>query len=222
VINTNVFSGIEVPKVLKEEQLMICLENYKNGDMEAKQLLIEHNIRLVLYISRKYLRNCESSNIDFEDLVMTGIEGLIKGINTYRFDKGVKLSVYITKCINNEILMYLKKNKRYENVVHFEEIINVDFDGNELTWEDVCQDDTCNYLEYFIRNMEYIRIREIIEDLDDSDKEFVKLYFGFYDRIYNQKEIAEIMGISQSYTSRKIKRLSMKLKKKLIREDICY
>lgn len=220
MINTNIFDGMVIPDVLSNDDTEKYLELYKNGDMKAKNLLIKHNIRLVIYIARKYLNNCDSFNIDFEDLVMIGIEGLIKAINTYKFDKGVKISSYATVCINNEILLYLKKNKKHNNVFRLEEVINVDFDGNELKVEDVYGYYTDDYVECWVEVARKNKIREILNELDHNEREIIMLYYGFYDRVYQQKEIADVMGISQSYLSRKLKKIEMVLKRKLIKEKL--
>lgn len=189
----------------KEEELKYVLQN----DREAKQKLIEHNLRLVVFLAKKY----ENTGVDLEDLVSIGTIGLIKGINTFNCDKNIKLATYASRCIDNEILMFLRKNKRRRTEVSFEDSLSYDADGNELHLEDVLgtEDDivTRGLEEEIEKKMLY---REI-DKLNERDKEIMVLRYGLnnHDEM-TQKEVANTLGISQSYISRIEKKVINKLR----------
>ena len=189
----------------KEEELKYVLQN----DHEAKQKLIEHNLRLVVFLAKKY----ENTGVDLEDLVCIGTIGLIKGINTFNCDKNIKLATYASRCIDNEILMFLRKNKRRRTEVSFEDSLSYDADGNELHLEDVLgtEDDivTRGLEEEIEKKMLY---REI-DKLNERDKEIMVLRYGLnnHDEM-TQKEVANTLGISQSYISRIEKKVINKLR----------
>jgi RNA polymerase sporulation-specific sigma factor len=189
----------------KEEELKYVLQN----DHEAKQKLIEHNLRLVVFLAKKY----ENTGVDLEDLVSIGTIGLIKGINTFNCDKNIKLATYASRCIDNEILMFLRKNKRRRTEVSFEDSLSYDADGNELHLEDVLgtEDDivTRGLEEEIEKKMLY---REI-DKLNERDKEIMVLRYGLnnHDEM-TQKEVANTLGISQSYISRIEKKVINKLR----------
>ena len=189
----------------KEEELKYVLQN----DHEAKQKLIEHNLRLVVFLAKKY----ENTGVDLEDLVSIGTIGLIKGINTFNCDKNIKLATYASRCIDNEILMFLRKNKRRRTEVSFEDSLSYDADGNELHLEDVLgtEDDivTRGLEEEIEKKMLY---REI-DKLNERDKEIMVLRYGLnnHDK-KKKKEVANTLGISQSYISRIEKKVINKLR----------
>lgn len=189
-----------------EEDLVI---KSNNGDMHARNKLIEHNLRLVVFLAKKY----DNTMYDLEDLVSIGTIGLIKGVKTYKLDKNIKLATYASRCIDNEILMFLRKNKRRKVEVSFEDSINLDQDGNELHLEDVLgtPDDIVEKEYESIVDKELL-IKEI-ENLSKRDKEILTLRYGLYNqKEYTQKEVADMLGISQSYISRIEKKAIKKLK----------
>ena len=189
-----------------EEELVI---KSNNGDILARNKLIEHNLRLVVFLAKKY----DNTMYDLEDLVSIGTIGLIKGVKTYKLDKNIKLATYASRCIDNEILMFLRKNKRRKVEVSFEDSINLDSDGNELHLEDVLgTPDDIVEKEYEDMVDKELLIKEI-ENLCDRDKEILILRYGLYNREeYTQKEVADMLGISQSYISRIEKKAIKKLK----------
>lgn len=212
----------ELPSVLDEVQLQEYFQKYKDGDLEARNILIKHNLKLVVFIAHKYLNTCDGVKIELDDLIMSGAIGLIKGIDTYKNDKNIKLNSYLSKCIHNQILMYLRKFRKFKSDISFEGNVSTNEDGDELTIEDKYYDEKSNFVdEDIIKRVELLRIRELVEELEGIDKEVIKMSFGFYnDRIYSQKEIAEVTGISQSYISRKVRKLTKSLKSRLIEEGI--
>lgn len=198
-----------LPEPLSKEKEQYYLEMKETGDMEAKNKLIEHNLRLVVFLSKKY----ENTNIDLEDLVSIGTIGLIKAINTYKMDKNIKLATYASRCIDNEILMYLRKNKRRRGEVSFEESLSFDADGNELHLEDVlgtAPDIVTKDLEAQVERQ--ILLTEI-EKLDERDKKIMILRYGLEGKEeMTQKDVALLLGISQSYISRIEKKVIRRLK----------
>ena len=189
-----------------EEELVI---KSNNGDMHARNELIEHNLRLVVFLAKKY----DNTMYDLEDLVSIGTIGLIKGVKTYKLDKNIKLATYASRCIDNEILMFLRKNKRRKVEISFEDSINLDQDGNELHLEDVLgtPDDIVEKEYESIVDKELL-IKEI-ENLNKRDKEILTLRYGLYNqKEYTQKEVADMLGISQSYISRIEKKAIKRLK----------
>ena len=190
-----------------EEEALVLKSN--NGDITARNKLIEHNLRLVVFLAKKY----DNTMYDLEDLVSIGTIGLIKGVKTYKLDKNIKLATYASRCIDNEILMFLRKNKRRKQEVSFEDSINLDSDGNELHLEDVfgTSDDIVEK-EYEDKVDKELLIKEI-ENLSNRDKEILTLRYGLYNKQeYTQKEVADMLGISQSYISRIEKKAIKKLK----------
>ena len=200
-VNSMFFVGASdvLPEPLSKEEELRYLELSKQGDMDAKNKLIEHNLRLVVYLAKKY----ENTKVDLEDLVSIGSIGLIKGINTYKINKNIKLATYASRCIDNEILMYLRKNKKRNGDVSLEDSLSYDAEGNELRLEDILgtePDIVTKELENNdIRN---ILMREIMK-LPPRDKEIMKLRYGLFgsDEV-TQKELANKLNISQSYISR--------------------
>ena len=189
----------------KEEELKYVLQN----DRESKQKLIEHNLRLVVFLAKKY----ENTGVDLEDLVSIGTIGLIKGINTFNCDKNIKLATYASRCIDNEILMFLRKNKRRRTEVSFEDSLSYDADGNELHLEDVlgtAEDIVTRGLE---EEIERKLLYQEIDKLNDRDKEIMVLRYGLNNcEEMTQKEVANTLGISQSYISRIEKKVINRLR----------
>ena len=213
-INSVFFVG--ATDILPEPLSKIDEYNYlikaQNGDIEAKNKLIEHNLRLVVYLSKKY----DNTKIDLEDLVSIGTIGLIKGINTYKVDKNIKLATYASRCIDNEILMYLRKNKKRNADVSLEESLSYDSEGNELHLEDILgtEDDivTKNIED---DDMKKILIEEI-NKLPKRDKEIISLRYGLFGKKeITQKELAKKLNISQSYISRIEKKVIKKIKESI-------
>ena len=189
----------------KEEELKYVLQN----DHEAKQKLIEHNLRLVVFLAKKY----ENTGVDLEDLVSIGTIGLIKGINTFNCDKNIKLATYASRCIDNEILMFLRKNKRRRTEVSFEDSLSYDADGNELHLEDVLGTEDDIVTRELEEEIEKKMLYREIDKLNERDKEIMVLRYGLnnHDEM-TQKEVANTLGISQSYISRIEKKVINKLR----------
>ena len=192
------------PEPLSPEEEDRCIYLAVNGSEEARNKLIEHNLRLVAHIVKKY----ESFNENTDDLISIGTIGLIKGINTFHRDKNIKLATYASRCIDNEILMFLRKNKKRKTEISFEDSINLDSEGNELHLEDVFgTEDNIVEKEYESIVDKECLINEI-ENLSKRDKEILILRYGEY----TQKEVADMLGISQSYISRIEKKAIKRLK----------
>lgn len=201
------------PPLSKEDELKYLIRS-KTGDEEARNILIEHNLRLVVFLAKKY----ENTTYDIEDLVSIGSIGLIKGINTYKIDKNIKLATYASRCISNEILMFLRKNKRKKAEVSLEDALNYDAEGNELHLEDILGTDADLVPNEYEKQVDKEILSKEIEDLQDRDKEIMTLRYGLNNtKEYTQKEVAEILGISQSYISRIEKKVIRKLKQVMIR-----
>lgn len=198
-----------LPEPLSKEEEAYYLALAQDHDTYAKDKLIEHNLRLVVFLAKKY----ENTKVDLEDLVSIGTIGLIKGINTFSPDKNIKLATYASRCIDNEILMFLRKNKRSRSEVSFEDSLSYDSDGNELHLEDVLGTDA----DIVTKGIEEDDDRKImmaeIERLDVRDKEIMVLRYGLYNhKEMTQKEVADLLGISQSYISRIEKKVIRRLK----------
>jgi RNA polymerase sporulation-specific sigma factor len=195
------------PLSLDEEEYYLSLK--EKGEEAAKDKLIEHNLRLVVFLAKKY----ENTGVDLEDLVSIGSIGLIKGINTFQRGKNIKLATYISRCIDNEILMFLRKTKKNKAEVSIEESLSYDGDGNELHLEDIIgtdKDSITNSIEE--KNDKNMMLNEILQ-LKPRDKEIMILRYGLFGSDeFTQKEVAEKLGISQSYISRIEKKVIKKLK----------
>ena len=188
------------------------LETIRNGDESKRELLIIHNLRLVVYIAKKF----ENTGIGIEDLISIGTLGLIKAVNTFCPDKKIKLATYASRCIENEILMYLRKTANRKKEVSFDEPLNVDWDGNELLLSDVLGSDADEVNRGIEMQDEKRQLLAIVESLDEREKQILIMRFGLYDtKEYTQKQVADILGISQSYISRLEKRIIEKLKREL-------
>ncbi len=196
------------PPLSKEEELSYLIKA-QNGDEEARNKLIEHNLRLVVFLAKKY----EGTGYDIEDLVSIGSIGLIKGINTYKIDKNIKLATYASRCIANEILMFLRKNKKRKSEISFEDALNYDNEGNELHLEDILGTDCDIVIKEFENEMDKKLLETEINKLNKRDKQIMILRYGLNNtKEYTQKEVAEILGISQSYISRIEKKVIKNLK----------
>jgi len=196
------------PPLTKDDEIKYIMM-YQNGDLKAKDILIEHNLRLVVFIAKKY----ESTGYDIEDLVSIGSIGLIKGINTYKLDKNIKLATYASRCIANEILMYVRKNKNRKGEISFEDALNYDAEGNELHLEDILGTDINVVPDEICNKFDNERLKEEISLLNDRDKKIMIMRYGLFNtKEYTQKEVADLLGISQSYISRIEKKVIGKLK----------
>lgn len=200
-------SSDKLPPPLSKEEEEELVIRFHNGDMMAKDKLIEHNLRLVVFLSKKY----ENTKIDLEDLVSIGTIGLIKGINTYKGDKNIKLATYASRCIDNEILMFLRKNKKRKADISLDESLSFDKEGNELTLEDILGTES----DIVTKNIEEEDTKKLmleeIEKLKPRDKKIMIMRYGLDgNEELTQKEVASLLGISQSYISR--------IEKKVIKE----
>ncbi len=204
----------KLPPPLKKEEELELLVKAKQGNIEARNKLIEHNLRLVVFLAKKY----ENTDTSIEDLVSIGSIGLIKGINTYKIDKNIKLATYASRCVSNEILMYLRKNKNKKGEVSLEESLNYDAEGNELHLEDVLGTEIDLVPNEYEKKVDKEALNREIISLNKRDKEIMMLRYGLNNkREYTQKEVAEILGISQSYISRIEKKVIKKLKQILVK-----
>lgn len=207
-----------LPAPLKAEAEQNALAGLEAGQEEAKQLLISHNLRLVVFIARRF----ENTGIHLEDLISIGTIGLIKGINTYRRDRNIKLATYASRCIENEILMYIRKTSNQKAEISLDEPINMDGDGNELVLSDILGTDENVVTGQLDEEVDLELLRQALSHLPQREREIVNMRFGLEGvRERTQKEVAEYMGISQSYISRLEKRIMQKLKKELIKMTSC-
>ncbi len=201
-----------LPQPLEMDEELKLLEEIKNGSASARDKLIEHNLRLVVYIAKKF----ETSGMELEDLISIGAIGLIKAVKTYSVDKNIKLATYASRCIENEILMQLRKNTRTKNEVSLDEPLSNDGEGNELLLADIISVDEDSVSKNIETSAEKQILMSVISKLESREQMIMYLRFGFagYEE-KTQKEVADIMGISQSYISRIEKKILGKLKKKL-------
>lgn len=207
-----------LPAPLKGQEELDALEALEQGNEAAKQLLIEHNLRLVVYIARRF----ENTGINLEDLISIGTIGLIKAINTYRREKNIKLATYASRCIENEILMYIRKTACQKTEVSLDEPINMDYDGNELLLSDILGTDEDQIYRGMEDDVDLCVLRRSLSELPEREREIVLLRFGLYGhKEMTQKEIAKRMGISQSYISRLEKRIMLRLRKEFLRQTTC-
>ena len=198
----------KLPPPLSKEKELDYLIKARQGDIEARNILIEHNLRLVVFLAKKY----ENTGFDIEDLVSIGSIGLIKGINTYKIDKNIKLATYASRCIANEILMFLRKNKKKKVEISLEETLNYDAEGNELHLEDILGTEDDVVPKAFENIMDKEILKNEIAILDEREREIMTLRYGLNNtQEYTQKEVAEMLGISQSYISRIEKKIVKKL-----------
>ena len=207
-----------LPPPLKGEEERKALEGLEQGDEAAKQLLIEHNLRLVVFIARRF----ENTGVNLEDLISIGTIGLIKAIGTYRTDRNIKLATYASRCIENEILMHIRKISNQKTEISLDEPINMDYDGNELLLSDVLGTDEDMILRPLEDDVDLYLLRQAVTALPEREREIVMMRFGLGGcQELTQKEVAQKLGISQSYISRLEKRIMSKLKKEILRQTSC-
>ena len=205
-----------LPPPLSREREAELLEHLDED--AARKELIEHNLRLVVYIARRF----ENTGINIEDLISIGTIGLIKAVGTYRLDKNIKLATYASRCIENEILMHIRKTANQKAEVSLDEPINMDCDGNELLLSDILGTDEDMILRPLEDDVDICVLRRALKELPDREREIVLMRFGLEGRKeLTQKEVAQKMGISQSYISRLEKRIMLRLRKEFIRQTSC-
>ena len=204
-----------LPPPLKPEEEAALLGRLEEGDPEAKSRLIERNLRLVVYIARRF----ENTGVNIEDLISIGTIGLIKAIGTYRREKNIKLATYASRCIENEILMHIRKIANQKTEISLDEPINTDWDGNELLLSDVLGTDSDMILRPLEDEVDHQLLREALERLPQRDRSIMVLRYGLQGRKEKtQKEVAELMGISQSYISRLEKRIMTRLRREILKQ----
>ncbi len=203
-----------LPPPLSRQEEAEALEAMMAGDARAKQLLIEHNLRLVVYIAKRF----DSSPVGLEDLISIGTIGLIKAVDTYDREKNIKLATYASRCVENEILMHLRKLSSQRSEVSFDEPLNTDWDGNELLLSDVLGTEADEVGRSLEEDADRQALRRAVARLGDRDRSIITMRFGLdYPREYTQKEVADHMGISQSYISRLEKRILLRLRRDIQR-----
>lgn len=203
-----------LPTPLSREEEGKLMERLQQGDQRARQTLIEHNLRLVVYIARRF----ENTGINIEDLISIGTIGLIKAVGTYQPARSIKLATYASRCIENEILMYLRKTSSQKTELSFDEPLNTDWDGNELLLSDILGTDGDLVMRPIEADVDRQLLRQALEKLDERERTIITLRFGLGGgKEQTQKEVADRMGISQSYISRLEKRIIQRLKKEMLR-----
>ena len=203
-----------LPPPLERPEEQRALDALAQGDDGARQLLIEHNLRLVVYISKRF----ENTGIYIEDLISIGTIGLIKAVNTFNSSKNIKLATYASRCIENEILMYLRKISSQRTEISFDEPLNTDWDGNELLLSDILGTDEDEVARPMEDDAEKKMLMEAIATLSPREKSIILMRFGLPDgQEYTQKEVADIMGISQSYISRLEKKIIEQLRREMLK-----
>lgn len=199
-----------LPPPLSKEEEELLIHKLPNGDETARTILIERNLRLVVYIARKF----ENTGINIEDLISIGTIGLIKAVNTFNPEKKIKLATYASRCIENEILMYLRRNNKIRSEVSFDEPLNIDWDGNELLLSDVLGTDEDIITKDLEANIDRNLLTKALYQLSDREKQIMELRFGLLGgEEKTQKDVADMLGISQSYISRLEKRIIKRLRK---------
>ncbi|HET7616257.1 MAG TPA: RNA polymerase sporulation sigma factor SigE [Bacillales bacterium] len=199
-----------LPPPLSKEEEALLLKKLPKGDKAARSVLIERNLRLVVYIARKF----ENTGINIEDLISIGTIGLIKAVNTFNPEKKIKLATYASRCIENEILMYLRRNNKRRSEVSFDEPLNVDWDGNELLLSDVLGTDDDIITRRIEERVDRRLLKKALKSLNDREKQIMELRFGIAGgKEKTQKDVADMLGISQSYISRLEKRIIKRLSK---------
>ncbi|MDR2046508.1 MAG: RNA polymerase sporulation sigma factor SigE [Clostridiales bacterium] len=204
--------GEALPRPLVQSEEIDAVVRLQNGDMSAKTELIEHNLRLVVYIAKRF----ENTGVDIEDLISVGTIGLIKGVNSFNLEKNIKLATYASRCIENEILMHLRKISKIKSEVSLDEPLNVDWEGNMLLLGDILGTEPDGIYKNIENSIEKDMLLESYKKLSDREKLIIRLRFGILGADEKtQKEIAEMMGISQSYISRLEKKIILRLKKEM-------
>jgi len=204
-----------LPAPLKQEEEQQCIAALDCGSEDAKQTLIEHNLRLVVYIARRF----ENTGIGIEDLISIGTIGLIKAVNTFRADRNIKLATYSSRCIENEILMHIRKISGQKAELSLDEPINTDWDGNELLLSDILGTDSDTVMRPMEDDADRQLLREALSRLPERERTIMILRYGLQgQRELTQKEVADRMGISQSYISRLEKRIILRLRREISRQ----
>ena len=208
--------GAEIlPAPLSSEEETLLLTHLDDDVLEARQTLIEHNLRLVVYIAKKF----DNTGVGVEDLISIGTIGLIKAINTFKSDKNIKLATYASRCIENEILMHLRRNSRIKTEVSIDEPLNVDWDGNELLLSDILGTEEDLVYKDIEDEVDLNLLEQAMDILSDRERTIIELRYGIShdDEEMTQKEVADLLGISQSYISRLEKKIIRRLRKEMIR-----
>lgn len=201
-----------LPPPLERDEEMRMLEEYAKGSMDARAVLIEHNLRLVVYIAKKF----ENAGVNVEDLISIGTIGLIKAVNTFKIDKNIKLATYASRCIENEILMYLRRDVKRKSEVSLDEPLNVDWDGNELLLSDILGTENDVVSTRLEEEVNRKLLYHALTKLSDREKQIMDMRFGLKNgREMTQKEVADAMGISQSYISRLEKKIIERLQREV-------
>ena len=206
-------SDVFPPPLKPEEELVLLEQLGSEEDMTVKSVLIERNLRLVVYIARKF----ENTGINVEDLISIGTIGLIKAINTFKVDKKIKLATYASRCIENEILMYLRRNSKTKSEVSIDEPLNVDWEGNELLLSDILGTEGDLISKNIEEEVDKTLLNQAMDKLSGRERQIVQMRFGILPETEErtQKEVADILGISQSYISRLEKKIMSRLKKEI-------
>ena len=209
-------SGADIlPPPLKGSEEQSALAALEEGSDWARDLLVERNLRLVVFIARRF----ENTGVNLEDLISIGTIGLIKAISTYKLDKNIRLATYASRCIENEILMHIRKIAVQKSEISLDEPINMDYDGNELLLSDILGTDEDMILRPLEDDVDLMLLRQAVKALPDREQEIVTLRFGLYgSQELTQKEVAVKLGISQSYISRLEKRIMRRLRKEILRQ----
>lgn len=207
-----------LPSPLNPKEESEALEALSKGSLEARDLLIEHNLRLVVYVAKKY---DNANNGSIEDLISIGTIGLIKAVNTFKMDKNIKLATYASRCIENEILMFLRKNNRIRLEISLDEPLNVDYDGNELLLSDIIGTEDDIIWKEIEGNEQREQLYIALKDLNKRERDILLMRYGLYghDEL-TQKDVANLLGISQSYISRLEKKVIKKLRHKLNKSQV--
>ena len=203
-----------LPAPLKREEEAALIARLSEGDQSASSTLIEHNLRLVVYIARRF----ENTGVGIEDLISIGTIGLIKAVGTYKPAKNIKLATYASRCIENEILMHLRKTASLKSEVPFDEPLSTDWNGNELLLSDILGTESDLVIKPMEEDADRQMLADALEKLNDREREIITLRFGLGGRReHTQKEVAELMGISRSYISRLEKRIISRLKREILK-----
>ena len=207
-----------LPPPLKGEEERKVIDQAVSGNQKARDTLIEHNLRLVVYVAKRY---DNSTNCPLEDLISIGTIGLVKAINTFKADKNIKLATYASRCIENEILMYLRKNNKIRYEISLDEPLNIDYDGNELLLGDIVGTDDDLVEQEMMKSDQRKLFYEALKDLNQREKEILILRYGLsnHDEL-TQKDVAKLLGISQSYISRLEKKIIKKLRNQLNFDEV--
>ena len=207
-----------LPPPLKGEEERKVIDQAVSGNQKARDTLIEHNLRLVVYVAKRY---DNSTNCPLEDLISIGTIGLVKAINTIKADKNIKLATYASRCIENEILMYLRKNNKIRYEISLDEPLNIDYDGNELLLGDIVGTDDDLVEQEMMKSDQRKLFYEALKDLNEREKEILILRYGLsnHDEL-TQKDVAKLLGISQSYISRLEKKIIKKLRNQLNFDEV--